>query len=140
MSNRKLDIKRYHTTYTRLDVDWEVCIYCGDEGEITTDHVPAISLAALVDMDDRLLVPSCRPCNLMISNDGLDIQERAEILYKRLKRKYKKILSIPDWDEDELKDLGYNLRMKITKDVIVKTHISRRLENILDIHLAGGDV
>lgn len=130
MKARQEDMNQYGPTYTKAPVDWQQCIYCGEAGDITRDHVPPISKASHVIMSERKIYPACANCNAILNNNGLYIDDRAAYLYTRLQTKYKKILKMPHWGQEELDELGYTLRVSIKNSMVIKTYIERRLDYI----------
>ena len=44
-----------------------------------------------------------------------------------LEHKYRKILAVPDWDENELEEMGYNLRLQVEAGIALKTSMQRRI-------------
>lgn len=128
--NRKYDVKRYGDTYTKIeDTDWNKCYYCRDKAE-TKDHVPAISQAAAVPGSQRYIVPACHDCNSRLNNRGFTILERAGMLLDSLEDKYADLLDMPEWEDWEIEELGYNMRTKIEEDMLMKGFIEFRIANI----------
>lgn len=126
---RKHDMKRYHSLYKRISTNWDRCYYCGDIAE-TLDHVPPISCADL--RENHILIPCCRDCNVRLGNVFLiEIEDRCKYICKSLKRKHKKVLNMPDWTDEELDELGYNLRCEVINRLEQKKFIERRIEFLL---------
>lgn len=99
----------------------DVCVYCGDTAT-TRDHVPPISQAAtMVDLwaaqgrrPQLRLLPACRDCNSRLRGFlSADIAERRAELKRRLKAKHWRLLGNYDWSDEELSELGRNLRSAI---------------------------
>jgi 5-methylcytosine-specific restriction endonuclease McrA len=126
----------------RGEVYWEddeSCYYCGEIAN-TVDHViPKSLLDKINSLEDeevaqelkskrKLTVPACKECNCVLSNSfQRSLQERKTHLKKRLRRRYKKLLEMPNWAEDELKEIGPNLRHYILAGISKKESIERRL-------------
>jgi len=52
-------------------------------------------------------VPACQECNSLLGSVLLTtVQERRHELKRRLRDKYRRIVSMPEWDEDELAELS----------------------------------
>lgn len=111
-SNRRLNHSRFHWKYERV---WssERCYYCGQLAG-TVDHVPPLSVySALPNRDEYQpkLVSCCSECNSLLgASPLLTLGRRRVYIRKALKHRYRKILSAPDWSEEELDELGPNLR------------------------------
>ena len=127
---RKHDLNRYGGTYTRANVDWYRCIYCGEEGGITDDHVPPISKAYLVDENHREIYPACSRCNSILKDKGIYLDDRAIVLYYLLEKKNKKWLKIPDWTDEELEEMEYGMVKHIKQGLARKKKAKRQLEYI----------
>lgn len=112
-----------HAAYKKKFKWADFCIYCGDPAE-TLDHVLAISLVLNVDLSRPStrrglgqglnLVPCCRECNCIASNKKFTcIREKRLHIQKQLRKKYKKVLRNVVWDEEELSEMGYQMKSKI---------------------------
>lgn len=104
-----------------------ICIYCGDIGS-EWDHVPPKCKRHLYPSSTYKLVESCFDCNRMLKgNDLPTIELRKEFLIKKYKIKYGKILRIPEWSNEELLNLGMNLRIKVIESLVKRSMILKRL-------------
>jgi len=122
---------------------WE-CFYCGMPAD-SRDHCPPVSrisdYEALGLLNERyLLVRCCRSCNNLL---GATLQEslldRAEELKDILTEKHRAALKAPDWDEEELMELGPRLRSSVRASIRKKNQIQRRIEyyTAIDDYLAS---
>ena len=112
---------------------WPLCVYCGRPAG-TRDHVPPVSRvsdyeALGMKIEVYIKVPACTECN----NLGADelhpsFMDRAEFIKDKLSRKYARVLASPDWDDDELKELGKNLRSKVKAALAKKKPQLERIE------------
>jgi len=117
---RLLNILMYDYLYSIKGDKYGSCTYCGIPAE-TLDHIPPIS--AVYFLSERAKedfnfykVPSCSECNSALNNTSLlSVAERHSYIRKFLKKKYKRGLRIPYWDEDELKELHSTMREEIKK-------------------------
>jgi hypothetical protein len=57
----------------------------------------------------------------------VDIPSRAGYLYKKYKNKYSKLIQGPDWEEEELEELGPSLRKEILSLQVRKRTILLKL-------------
>ena len=104
------------------------------------DHViPQIILRSINSVGDiklrqefikqrTLEVPACTECNSLL---GASYQEtlakRKKVLKQRLKKRHKKILKIPDWNEKDIEELGDSLRQFVRQGQLEKILIQDRL-------------
>lgn len=128
---KKLTAFLYKRGYDDDDVD---CLYCGELADCIDHFLPISFLASLVEVGVRVesvLVKSCFNCNSIASDKVFStVNEKRKHIYDRLKEKSKnkKLLSLPEWTEDELSELSYTLRAVVVKDIRKKETLLRRLE------------
>jgi|13_taG_2_1085334.scaffolds.fasta_scaffold07728_8 hypothetical protein len=116
------------------------CTYCGVPACVL-DHIPPISWTALVKEEAKkelsfYKVPSCVECNSALGNLRLlSVIERVQYIKGWLKKKYKKPLRMPYWDEDELAELSSTMVAEIRKaaeqSAWVKSRVTYRPEKEL---------
>ena len=115
----------------------EPCYYCGLPASSIDHVIPRSLLEDLQDIPDamreitagrRLTVPACRECNCMLS-DNYDetLADRKARLKERLRRKYRSILVVPDWNDDELEQVSEALQSHIRAGIAHRNLIRRRL-------------
>ncbi len=115
-----------------------LCYYCGEDAD-SVDHVVPQSLIADLGDDgealDRvtsagriLLVDACRDCNSRLSNifDRTLIDRRLR-LRKLLRRRYRKLLEMPEWTDSELGKLGPWLQGYVLSGISRRAWVLRRL-------------
>ena len=101
MSRRRRDRYRFR----RIKVDGPWCTYCGMPAD-TEDHFPPLSVS-----NSGFLLPACRRCNLFASNlYAFDFNARVRRVQESIERRFGSLLTMPDWDGDEISELGENLR------------------------------
>ena len=95
--------------------EW-TCTYCGLIGE-TTDHVPPQSARptlialGLAPRYPFVEVRCCHECNCALGRRPLwTVAQRKAYIKGYLKRRYRKYLAIPDWTDDDLKELSLDLQ------------------------------
>ncbi len=88
-----------------------VCIYCGLPAH-GLDHVPPRAITERVELECRYrIVPSCRECNCGLGAIAIvTLDGRRRHLLKWYRRRYKRLLQMPDWTEEELAALGPTMR------------------------------
>jgi hypothetical protein len=109
------------------------CSYCAEISD-TFDHVPPVSFAgwdkANAPMNKKVGVPACKECNTLLSNRLLmTVGERASYLARKYGKRYKKVLAFEDWDQEELEELGYNLKQSILASLVIKHSVALRIIN-----------
>lgn len=103
------------------------CVYCGEVAD-TVDHAPALwavharlSVTGATHINGCRKFPACRECNGTL---GACVEsamtDRRRICHKRLRRRYARILAIPQWDEADL------LELKPTLQQVVRVGINQR--------------
>jgi hypothetical protein len=76
-------------------------------------------------------VPTCVECNVLIGAANPEYQECCYILYDKVAARHKDILSMPNWDEDDMEELSGHLKRKIKASMTYKRMIGERLSNLL---------
>lgn len=103
------------------------CVYCGDPA-LHVDHVPAMIYKYYVTPDERFCVPACRQCNLTLGRKKLfDVDDRRIWVQGYYRKKYARILRLPDTDEE---DLEYNLKTLVEAGKVTKNWILHRISFI----------
>lgn len=120
----------------RLDlIDVEPCFYCGLPAD-TQDHViPQSKLGDLEALGIKTMwsqrtwdVPACLECNSALGDRLFrNINERKRWVKNWLRRRYAKYLKMPQWTEDELRELGYSLRQNVQDHIDAKQTLLMRL-------------
>ncbi len=118
------------------------CTYCGSDSDLQREHVISATYLGTrsYDEDKQWIVPACRICNLLAgSKVFFSIPDKAEYILSRYRKRYKKILSIPYWDEEELKSMGYLLRASIEGGIMAKAIINQRVRYLEIVTTYAGD-
>lgn len=118
--------------YRRLVADHTYCVYCGARAT-TVDHFAPVSVVASllslgIDMGGRFLVPACGECN-SIASDGIfrSIGAKRRYIQRRLVIKYKRVLAIPDWSNEEIDQFGYVLGQSVRAGLAHRDFIRMRV-------------
>lgn len=108
------------------------CVYCGMPAD-TVDHVPPrhmrvqIQALGLVGIQERE-VPACRECNSALgARPLLTVTERRDYMKDFIRRRYKSVLRMKDFTEEELLELGESLRGMIRRNLSMRQIIQQRL-------------
>lgn len=108
------------------------CVYCGDRGD-TSDHFTPLSVAKQMQdvgivVTGKVKLPSCRECNALAGAKLFDtIAGKKRWIRSELRRRHAKLLAFKDWSEDELDDLGPDLRTTIESSMAAKSRLMARL-------------
>lgn len=116
------------------------CYYCG-EPATSVDHViPQAMLKTLRSLGDayvtgilvrfgrRLTVPACKECNSVLGASYQDtLAKRKRELKTRLRRRYRKLLRMPDWTDTELAHVDGWLQDYVIRSVVARDRILARL-------------
>jgi hypothetical protein len=126
---RRAAEKELGQLYKRVErLDLSKCAYCGDQRDVL-DHVPPITYAYQYldlkkfhkDGGQFLLYPCCNTCNELLGAKKLfDYPSRAAYLWG----KYSSMIKQFSWDQEELQELGNNLK------TIVLSYEKQRAEYI----------
>lgn len=139
--NRKDARLKYHHLYQRHQHTTR-CHYCGDNHALTEDHVPPLSMVAARGVDfftergvGLWLVKACTECNTILGDKPLiSLDRRIAFIYEELQKRYKNLLSQPEWDEDELEELDESLQDYIEQSEYLRRWIEKRLQWMEDVH------
>ncbi len=94
------------------------CFYCGEYATEKEHVVPQHTLYP------TWIVPACHECNAMAgATIFVSVLDKHQWLQTRRGARYSKLLKMPDWDWEEISELGRNLRAKVeaaqkAKDVV----------------------
>lgn len=115
-----------------------VCFYCGQAAD-SIDHVVPKSLlrdladdpqakALLIARGRILEVDCCRQCNSLLGSDyDQTLAERKARLRQRLRRRYARLLNMPDWTDSELGHMGRYLQQYILAHSAQRDWVRERL-------------
>ena len=108
-----------------------ICFYCGDDTQITRDHVMPVSYASTSRYYDHSdTVPCCRECNGLLGNILLTtVEQRANYLADRLAIKHSKVLRAFEYSDNEIKDFGERLGSTVKDNVFFKSYIACRIDH-----------
>jgi len=97
--------------------DLGLCAYCGEYASDIEHVVPRRTHLK------TFTVPACHECNLIAGGTLFeDFEDKRNFIQKKLRIKYKKVLNMPEWDEEELRFMG-----KRMKDMIRGWQAARKI-------------
>jgi hypothetical protein len=121
------------SAFQRGEYQVSACEYCGMPAD-TVDHIPPRSVRQFIcdsGLQGRFpfkIVSSCRECNtLLIDRDLWTLRERIEFIKKELRRRYRKHLSVADWTDNEISELGFNLQKAVQHGMVMSELIKYRI-------------
>lgn len=118
--------------------DMKRCYYCGEPAG-TVDHtVPRAALkattgpagrAVLIRGHELLTVPACGECNSLLGAQTFaSLSARVRAAKGALRRRYRKLLALPDWNDLELAWLEPAMRAKVRATIGMRDAVRQRIE------------
>jgi hypothetical protein len=109
----------------------ESCVYCGDWYECRDHYVPVSWLGLQRHYTSGDCVPCCQECNLLLGNVRIfDLSQRALFLGDRYQITRSKVLNLPNWSDEELKEIGYSLCKLIKRGLMLQSIYFAKLGNL----------
>src|SRR5215471_6621156 len=116
-----------------------VCMYCGDWYECR-DHVTPVCMSYVFrsyNPDDTVFC--CHLCNQLAGSfPATSVQDKAFHLMNRYEFKFRKVLALPPWSEEEICEVRGYLKTKIHRNEKLRILIRQKLLN-LDLVTLGYD-
>lgn len=110
--------------------DHSICFYCGELADEVEHVMPRHTKIR------TFTVPSCGECNRFASGAVfMSVHDKMQYIRDRRAKKYRKLLTMPEWTEDELDDLTGNLKRHVravaAASEIVKSQLSWDVSEVL---------
>jgi len=104
-----------------------ICIYCGDIGKERHHYKESVANSGKKRSYKRNeVLPTCRECNSLLGTVNPEFIECCYILYDKVSQRHKDIISMPEWDEEELNELSGHLKRQIKASLSrKKIHLER---------------
>lgn len=136
-STRQKPNYMHHLYAQHPDNNKNVCMYCTMPAD-TIDHVPARSVVQMLGddhFDELFYVDCCRECNTALGDAWLNtIAERATYLVGYYRKRYKSLLNMPKWTQEDIDDLSEgSLKKNIIASSKQKEVLEHRLSRLLDL-------
>lgn len=122
--------------FINKSMDIKKCVYCGDDAD-TKDHIIPITFYHTGNRKDthtrhrgirENLVDCCRQCNSIAGNTYFDnIDDKKEYIREKLIKKYKSLINIPYWEEDEILELSHLLQVEVRIKQLARKWILNRI-------------
>jgi hypothetical protein len=116
------------------------CHYCGQPANAVDHVIPRVLIARLRVLEDEettrqmylrhrvRTVPCCRECNSIINSHYFStLDERKAFLKTRLRKRYKRLLEMPEWTVDEMTELDGQLQDYVIQGTRMKRLIQKRI-------------
>lgn len=117
----------------KVIIDEFACTYCGMSAD-TIDHVPPqVARPFLLSQGLHLKYPfvevrCCRECNSLLGAQAYwTVADRKRYIKKRLRRRYRDYLRMPEWKDSELQELGRGLHDMVLQSQVMQDLIKKRL-------------
>ena len=92
---------------TDITFDIITCIYCGEPGRDRHHYKESVANSGQKRSYRKgETLPACRECNLLIGSLTPTFTETCYLLYDKVSDRHKKVLSIPNWEKDDLAELA----------------------------------
>lgn len=115
---RLISENAYRTTITGRR-----CTYCGEPAEVL-DHWPPA-----VHTPQGVLLPCCSECNTLASDEHpANFYGRVLYVKGRLRKRYRKALNMPQWEEEELEVMSPSFRTSIRAGMRLRLDAAARIE------------
>jgi hypothetical protein len=107
-----------------------ICAYCGSEATERDHVIPASFLGDKGYERDRYwIVDSCTTCNnLAGSTVFFSIPEKADHIKKQYEKKYKKVITMPEWEKDDLNEMSHQFKEMIFGYLVAKRVLLAKLD------------
>jgi hypothetical protein len=115
----------------------DLCAYCGSVATSLDHVVPRHFLERMVDSGINhpllrngrvLVVPSCRECNVGLGGQFFrTFAERREWVHRWLRKRYRRLIEMPEWTEAQLAQMGPVMRQHIRSSQRKRDIILERL-------------
>lgn len=109
------------------------CTYCGCLYGEDRDHIipQAYTSTGKRDYKPGSTVPACSECNGTLGSKlYITVATRAAYLLGTFRPKWKKIMDVPYWDDEELEDMGPTMRSHIEFSIREARCCEMRLEHL----------
>lgn len=114
-----------------FDKPYPVCVYCGDYFQCRDHTIPISYSQTYRDYKPGSTVKSCSECNNALGGKPLfTTTERAEYLLEWYQKRRKKYIEFPDWSDDEVDEMGYNIRVMVIQRRYLKQLYLAKLHNL----------
>jgi hypothetical protein len=112
---------------------YSLCIYCADIGNIRHHYKESVANSGKKrSYRVNEVLPTCTECNALLGSKNPSYEECCYFLHNKVSKRHKSIISMPDWNEDELEELDGHLKFQIKASLTMKKIHQQRLENLIE--------
>lgn len=98
------------------------CFYCG---ELATEDEHVVPRRC---QTETWIVRSCKECNSMAGGEPFaSVVDKIVYIRDKRRKKYSRLLSIPEWTLEEIEEMGHNMRVAIKASMIAKEVVTSQL-------------
>lgn len=109
----------------------KVCVYCGDWFECRDHVIPVSYTHARRCFRNTKTVPACKLCNQLLGSQIFSsMEERSAYLFDTVRHRYRRLLKLPVWSQDEIDDLQDGMRSVVETSQHAKRLIAAKLANL----------
>lgn len=124
------DLSNYGDVFRAMS-RMRICVYCGERA-CDVEHVIPKSSGL-----PTYTVPACRECNVLAGAVQLGgFVQKCAYIKQALRRRYRHVLSMPEWDPEELAELGPGLRPWIQQSEKARQIVRERLRWEVELWVA----
>jgi hypothetical protein len=113
------------------DLENPSCEYCGDPATQKEHVIPRSHLRHLAECGRyryQVTVFSCAECNMLAGNRVFrTFYAKRAYIHRRIRSRYKRILEVPPWTQEEIEALGWTLRTHILQAIKLKPLLQARI-------------
>ena len=110
--------------------DDPICVYCGDFYQCR-DHYICCNWLGSRSYQEAEIVPCCNECNYFLKDKPIfTIADRSRFLYTCYQSRARQFIEMPEWSQEELAEMGYNMRNKILNSLALKEIYHAKLTNL----------
>lgn len=122
---------RFHYGSRFIDNDG-LCVYCGVRATTLDHFVPLSVLYSVNDLGginaERVTLEACRECNAIAGAKVFKtVAQKRMYIQARLREKNNTVLQTPQWKDEELSEMGYNMRTYIDASRQYRDWLEERL-------------
>ena len=132
-------LKRTQVQYKLILAQSGICLYCGMPADVR-DHAQPFIHHEWLERKGRVLVLACKECNAVLgASVQYNLRDRIVELKRRLAKRHRRLLAIPDWEPGEFAGMSLNLMAGILRKLAARDLVRARLAFDFDEWRALGE-
>ena len=111
------------------------CVYCHDFAFHKHHYKESVANSGKIrkyNNKKKDTLPTCAECNVLLGSHNPEYSECCYVLHDKIAHRHKSILSMPNWEEEELEELSGHLKRQIKASLTMKKIHLQRLENLIE--------